>query len=483
MSSESASLLSRLGAESGFASIVESCRDTKILCLQRFVRLFAYGASFLILVHFLSSLNFSDERIGLFMTLTLLGDVFISFLLTAITDQVGRRKVLGAGAVLMTMSGLVFSWADNYWILVAASIFGVISPSGNEIGPFRAVEESILAQLTVRDKRSDIFAWYTLFGSAGAAFGTLTCGWAVQVLEQKEAWSHREAYRVVFLIYAGLGALKLILILGLTSGVEATQLKSKNTLAQTSEESQALLAGPDGREDNLRQATDERPSSPSISERLRALLPYISPLSRSILFRLLLLFCIDSFASGMASPSWLTYFFTTVHSLQPGSLGTLFLVTNLLATMSNIAALPLARRLGPLKTMIFTHLPSAIFLLMIPLPSASPLGTWVAMAFLALRACTQSMDQAPRQAFLAAAVLPSERTAVLGIVNTVKTLAQAGGIGSAGFLSGRNLWIVVLSGAGIMKAVYDLLMLAMFLGLREREASSTKSHSRDEEEL
>ncbi|KAK2051101.1 major facilitator superfamily transporter [Colletotrichum caudatum] len=483
MSSESASWLSRLGAESGFASIVESCRDTKILCLQRFVRLSAYGASFLILVHFLSSLDFSDERIGLFMTLTLLGDVFISFLLTAITDQVGRRKILGAGAVLMTMSGLVFSWAENYWILVAASIFGVISPSGNEIGPFRAVEESILAQLTVREKRTDIFAWYTLLGSAGAAFGTLTCGWAVQVLEQKEAWSHREAYRVVFLIYAGLGALKLILILGLSSGVEAAPIKSKDTLVPTSEERQALLAGPNGRENNLRQATEERPSSPSLSERMRALLPYISPLSRSILFRLLLLFCIDSFASGMASPSWLTYFFTTVHSLQPGSLGTLFLVTNLLATMSNIAALPLARRLGPLKTMIYTHLPSAIFLLMIPLPSASPLGTWAAMAFLALRACTQSMDQAPRQAFLAAAVLPSERTAVLGIVNTVKTLAQAGGIGSAGFLSGKNLWIVVLLGAGIMKAVYDLLMLVMFLGIREREASSTKSYLRDEEEL
>ncbi|KAK1585896.1 major facilitator superfamily transporter [Colletotrichum navitas] len=483
MSSEPVSWLSRLGEESGFASIIESCRDTKVLCLQRFVRLFAYGASFLILVHFLSSLNFSDERIGLFMTLTLLGDVFISFLLTAITDQVGRRKVLGAGAVLMMMSGLVFSWADNYWILVAASIFGVISPSGNEIGPFRAVEESILAQLTVRDKRSDIFAWYTLFGSAGAAFGTLTCGWAVQFLEHNEAWTPREAYRVVFLIYAGLGALKLILILGLTSGVEAAPLKSDSALARASGEHQPLVADSGRRENHPRQSTEESRPFPSLSERMRALVPYISPLSRSILFRLLLLFCIDSFASGMASPSWLTYFFTTVHSLHPGSLGTLFLVTNLLATISNIAALPLARRLGPLKTMVFTHLPSAIFLMMIPLPSASPLGTWVAMAFLALRACTQSMDQAPRQAFLAAAVLPSERTAVLGVVNTVKTLAQAGGIGSAGFLSGRHLWIVILSGAGVMKAVYDLLMLAMFLGLRDREASTTKSRSRDEEDL
>ncbi|KAK1968026.1 major facilitator superfamily transporter [Colletotrichum sublineola] len=483
MSSETVPWLLRLGAESGFTSIIESCRDTKVLCLQRFVRLFAYGASFLILVQFLSSLDFSDERIGLFMTLTLLGDVLISFLLTAITDQVGRRKVLAAGAVSMMMSGLVFSLADNYWILVAASILGVISPSGNEIGPFRAVEESILAQLTVREKRSDIFAWYTLFGSAGAAFGTLTCGWAVQVLQHNEAWTHREAYRVVFLIYAGLGALKLLLITGLTSGVEASPLKSDGALVRASEEHQALLADSSGRETHPRQSTQERSPLPSIWERMRALVPYISPLSRSILFRLLLLFCIDSFASGMASPSWLTYFFTTVHSLQPGSLGTLFLVTNLLATISNIAALPLARRLGPLKTMVYTHLPSAIFLSMIPLPSASPQGTWVAMTFLSLRACTQSMDQAPRQAFLAAAVLPSERTAVLGVVNTVKTLAQASGIGSAGFLSGRHLWIVILSGAGIMKAVYDLLMLAMFLGLRDREGSSTKSHSRDEEDL
>lgn len=145
-------------------------------------------------------------------------------------------------------------------------------------------------------------------------------------------------------------------------------------------------------------------------------------------------------------------------------------MTNLLATLSNIVALPLARRLGPLKTMVFTHLPSAIFLAMVPIPPAGATGTWLATVFLSLRACTQSMDQAPRQAFLAAAVLPNERTAVLGVVNTLKTLAQAGGIGSAGVLVGKNLWILVFAGAGAMKAGYDLLMLWMFLGLRDREA-------------
>ncbi|OHF01980.1 major facilitator superfamily transporter [Colletotrichum orchidophilum] len=416
------------------------------------------------------------------MTLTLLGDVVISFLLTAVTDQVGRRKVLATGATLMVMSGLVFALVGNYWLLLIASILGVISPSGNEIGPFRAVEESILAQLTDKERRSDIFAWYTLFGSAGAALGTLTCGWVVQALEANESWTQNEAYRVVFLIYAAIGLVKLMLIFTLTSGVEATPSKSDSPAIQRGNETQPLLGGNSNSEDSQsRPSTDAEFRRPTVIQRTRALLPYISPLSRSILFRLLILFCLDSFASGMASPSWMTYFFTTVHSLQPGTLGTLFLVTNLLATISNLIALPLARRLGPLKTMVFTHLPSAIFLTMIPLPSPGSGGTWTAMALLSLRACSQSMDQAPRQAFLAAAVLPNERTAVLGVVNIVKTWAQAGGLGSAGYLAGKKLWIVVFTGAGIMKACYDLLMLGLFLGLRDRENGSSKSYSRDEE--
>ena len=122
------SWLVQLGTESGLTAIIKSSRDAKILCLQRFVRLFAYGASFLILVQFLSSLDIPDGEIGLFMTLTLLGDVVISLILTLITDQIGRRNVLVAGAALMATSGLVFSFSSNYWFLVLASVVGVISP-------------------------------------------------------------------------------------------------------------------------------------------------------------------------------------------------------------------------------------------------------------------------------------------------------------------------------------------------------------------
>lgn len=121
-------LLSRLASELGLYSILSSPRDTKLLCLQRFVRLFAYGASTLILALYLSSVGISDARIGAFMSLTLLGDVVISFGLTLFADGLGRRRVLVLGAGMMSASGVVFAVSGNYWVLVAASIVGVISP-------------------------------------------------------------------------------------------------------------------------------------------------------------------------------------------------------------------------------------------------------------------------------------------------------------------------------------------------------------------
>ncbi|PSN66488.1 major facilitator superfamily MFS1 [Corynespora cassiicola Philippines] len=469
------SFLSRVAKVSGFATVLASSRDAKLLFLQRFVRLFAYGATFIILVHFLSTLDISDEHIGLFMTLTMLGDVVISFVLTLITDRVGRRKVLSAGAILMTVSGVAFSLSSSYWVLVLASVVGVISPSGNEIGPFRAVEESILAQLTDEDDRSDIFIWYSMCGTAGAALGTMTNGWLIQGLQSRPSWNKEKAYRVVFMLYAAFGIIKLALTLILSRKVELEQeevayqevfeLEDEDLLSDTSSDHRnSGEDSPRASRPKMQPDPDVAPQKATLLSKIRGLLPNISPQSRRTLLRLIFLFFLDSSASGLASPSWLTYFFTTVHGMAPSALGTLFFTTNILATLSNFAALPLARRLGPLKTMTFTHLPSAIFLGMIPLPPANTAGTWIAMALLSLRACTQSMDQAPRQAFLAAAVRPEERTAILGVVNVIKTLAQAGGIGSAGFLAERKLWVVMLGGAGLMKATYDVLILWTFLG-------------------
>lgn len=120
--------LSRAASELGIYSVLQSSGDTKLLCLQRFIRLFAYGTTTLILALHLSGLGVSDARIGLFMTLTLLGDVVVSLLLTLVADGLGRRRTLAAGGALMSASGVVFAVATNYWILLAASVLGVISP-------------------------------------------------------------------------------------------------------------------------------------------------------------------------------------------------------------------------------------------------------------------------------------------------------------------------------------------------------------------
>jgi MFS family permease len=120
--------LTKVLSELGLLNIYHSPLDTKFLCLQRFVRLFAYGGSTLILVAYLSALDIDDAKIGLFMALTLVGDVLISFFLTLVADGLGRKSILALGAILMAGSGVVFGISGNYWVLLSAAIVGVISP-------------------------------------------------------------------------------------------------------------------------------------------------------------------------------------------------------------------------------------------------------------------------------------------------------------------------------------------------------------------
>ncbi|KAL8718312.1 MAG: hypothetical protein Q9181_008221 [Wetmoreana brouardii] len=453
--------------ELGIHSILSSSRDSKLLCLQRFVRLFAYGASTLILALYLASIDVSDAKIGLFMSLTLWGDVVISFLLTLFADGLGRRRTLMMGAALMTASGLVFTTSSNYWVLVAASILGVISPSGNEIGPFKAIEESTLSQLSPASIRSDIFAWYTLLGNAGTACGIIICGWLVQWLQSLKGWTPTRSYRVMFGIYAFLGLIKLGLSVMLSEKCEPEPEKQEyNQVTELNDiEIESLLSSDEYDEAaESRSKRESKPLPPTPSKK-RSIWPSISVASRGILIKLCILFAFDSFASGLAPASFITYFFATKFSLPEGTIGTLFFITSIIAALSNLVASSISKRIGLLKTMVFTHLPSAIFLALIPLPSHA----FPAMSFLVLRACTQNMDQAPRQAFLAAAVLPTERTAVMGVVNVVKTLSQSGGPVLTGWLAGtKRFWVAFLL-AGALKAGYDLAMLKMFLGYRSRE--------------
>ncbi|KAJ5692024.1 hypothetical protein N7462_001447 [Penicillium macrosclerotiorum] len=449
--------------ELGLITMWHASRDVKFLCAQRFVRLFAYGGSTLILASYLSAIGISDDRIGLFMTLTLVGDVVISFFLTLFADAMGRKAVLSLGSVLMAASGVVFALFGNYWILLAAAVFGVISPSGNEIGPFRAVEESTLAHLTPHERLPDVFAWYSLVGTAGTALGQLICGWTITSLQSLHGWAFIPSCRIIFFVYAAVGVIKLLLTLTLSREVEANRVDKPQNQAQNGE-TRPLLADSSTVDQQEQQTPKKKGVFASIEKDLW-----------SLVIRLFILFGLDSFASGLASLSWMTYFFHRKFNLPEGELGTIFFVTSTIAAASMLVASSIAKRIGNVKTMVFTHLPSAIALSLISVPNSLPL----ALTFLVLRACSQNMDVAPRSAFLAAALPSDKRTAIMGAVNVVKTTSQSLGPLLTGILARNNMFGVSFIIAGILKVVYDLGMLVSFAGT---EAAKRKQAQEADEE-
>lgn len=332
-----------------------------------------------------------------------------------------------------------------------------------------------MAQLTPSAIRSDIFAWYMLVGTAGSAGGMILCGWIVEELKSVSGWQETRTYRLIFGLYALLGIVKFILSLMLSDAceLETEKLPHHSDVQLNTVEAEGLLS--DDEYDQVESSRPEITAAPNVKK--RSIWPQISPSSRSILIKLSFLFAFDSFASGLTPQSWITYFFTRKFSLPEGQLGTLFFVTNILASLSNLVAASIAKRIGLIKTMVFTHLPSAILLALIPVPS----NVILAMAFLVLRASMQSMDQAPRQAFLSAVVLPNERTAVMGVLNVVKTLSQSGGPVVTGWLASLNKFWIAFVVAGSLKVGYDLTMLKMFVGFKTQDKAAHRREFQDEE--
>ncbi|KAG8624551.1 hypothetical protein KVT40_007618 [Elsinoe batatas] len=440
---------SRLGEESGVRSVVHSHRDVKLLFLQRVIRMFAYGGTTLVLAAYLAALGISESRIGLFMTLTLLGDIFIGLVLTLRADRIGRRLILAIGAILVTCSGLAFALSNNYWVLLAAAVFGVISPNGNEIGPFRAIEESIIAQLTEKDSLGSIYAWYALTGQAGLAMGMIICGWIANSLRENGR-DFIFASRILFLIYAAAGAIKLLINLFLTTAVEA---EVKQPVVQESQETQPLL----------REVQDDEAQTNTV-DRAKPIPSGSHGDLRWLVICLTLFFSLDNFGSGVMNLTWMTYFFRGKYGLQDGALGSIFFTTGIIAALSSLVAASIARRFGNVKTMVFTHLPSSTFLACIPF---SPNLT-VALFFVIARSCTQMMDVGPRTAFLATVLPADKRTAIMGFLNTVKICSTTVGPLLTGGLAEANLFWVAFVVAGSCKVVYDLGILFTFVGYEKR---------------
>ena len=394
-------------------------RDGWLLFTTRCSRMFAYGLLSVVLVLYLVEVGLSDWEIGLLLSLTLIGDTAISLLLTTSADRLGRRRILIAGGVLMGLAAIAFISTGNPVLLVIAATIGVISPSGNEIGPFLPVEQAALSHVVPDERRTDVFAWYNLVGSFATALGALAGG-LIAGASQQFGFTGAAIYRPIFVVYAGIGLAMIGGFTLLSSAVEVNAGEESNPPAK------AWLG---------------------LHE------------SRRTVLKLSLLFSLDAFGGGFVIQSVIAYWFHVRFHLEPALLGTIFLFANLCAGISALAAGWLARRIGLVNTMVFTHLPSNVLLILVPLMP----NVQLAIAVLLLRFSISQMDVPTRQAYTMAVVRPDERSAAAGVTAVARSVGASISPMLATTLVGTAAWASFpFFLAGGLKIVYDLLLYRAF---------------------
>ena len=404
-------------------------KDIILLFTTRIVRLFCYGFLSVVLALYLIQVGLNEQTVGLIFSLTLAGDAGISLWLTTSADRFGRKRTLIVGALLMMGAGLVFIFTRNPVALAMAAIIGVISPSGNEIGPFLSVEQAALTQLLPGEKRTQTFAWYALAGSLATATGALSGGWLAQGLQQN-GFSALDSYRIVLAGYAMGGLVMIGLFLSLSKAVEVSSVDTPAL---------ELFLG-------LHR-------------------------SKSVVMRLSGLFAMDAFAGALIVQSLLAYWFHVKYGMDTGVLGSIFFGANILAGLSALFAARIARRFGLINTMVFTHVPSNIFLILVPLMPNLPL----AIAMLLARFSISQMDVPTRQSYTMAVVAPDERSAASGVT----TIARSVGAALAPSLAGVLMTVPFLFStpfflAGGLKLGYDFLLFKSFRGLKPPEESGSR---------
>jgi MFS family permease len=398
--------------------------DGRLLFLTRCLRLFAYGFLSVVLMLYLVAVGLSDSQIGWLFTLTLLGDTVVSLWLTTHADRLGRKKMLLLGAALMMVAGVVFAVSGNFLVLLIAATVGVISPSGNEVGPFLPIEQAALSQGLDDGRRTAVFAWYNLVGSFSMSLGALSGGGIAQLLAD-HGFQGASQFRPVVIGYAICGLALMIAFARLSDAAEVPE-----------EERSISTVGA---------ATTHR---------------FGLHKSQGVILRLAALFGLDSFGGGFIIQAVVAFWFSERFRVEPATIGAILFAANLLAGISALAAVWLACRIGLVKTMVLTHLPSNVLLLLVPLMPNLPLAILV----LLVRYSISQMDVPTRQAYTVSVVAPDERSAAAGVTGVARSVGASLSPVLAAILVGNpTLLNAPFYLAGAIKIAYDLLLYWSFV--------------------
>jgi MFS family permease len=423
-----------------FQSLQTLTADGRLLFTTRIARLFAYGFLSVILVLYLSQVGLGEVQIGLLLTLTLIGDTIISLWITTRADRIGRQRMLIVGACLMVFAGILFALTRNFLFLLVAATIGVISPSGYEVGPFLSIEQAALSQIVSNERRTEVFAWYNLVGSFATALGSLVGGSLVQAL-QGLGMRPLGSYQAIVIGYAAMGLILAFLFTRLSPNIEVSAV----------------------------------PHSPYTS--LKPESRFGLHRSQGIVLKLSALFSLDAFAGGFVLQSILAYWFHIRFNVEPGVLGGIFFGTNILAGLSALAAARVAVRIGLIRTMVFTHIPSNILLILVPLMPNLPL----AITVLLMRFSISQMDVPTRQSYTMAVVSPDERSSAAGMTGIARTTgASLAPVFTGPLLANGALLSVPFFLSGGLKILYDLMLYRSFQKIKPPEEKASEAQGKTE---
>lgn len=396
--------------------------DGKKLLVTRILRTFAYGYLSVVLAVYLGRLGFGPVEIGLVLTCAIAGSAAMTVVWALAADRFGRRRTVATMALLMVAGGLSFAAGSDLWIILLGAFTGTISATSSEVGAFLTVEQAILPRTAPPERRTWLYSIYATAASFAQAAGALFAG--VVGAFAALGLSGADAYRPLFLLYAVIGLLNLAIFLSLSDQVELARVEGERRFVGIHR-------------------------------------------SRGTVAKLSALFGLDAFAGGLVVHSVVAYWFDLRWGLSPTDLGLLFFGVNVLSGLSLLAASRLASRIGLLNTMVFTHLPSNVLLMLVPLmPSAA-----LAVAVFLARMSISQMDVPTRQSYTMAVVDDDERTATAGLTNVARQAASAVSPVLTGYAFSVAALGVPFFLAGAIKVVYDLLVLAAFRDVRPPEES------------
>jgi MFS family permease len=400
-------------------------RDGKLLLAARILRTFGYGFLSVIIAIYLRFLGFDDVHIGLLLGSTLVNSVVFTLFASFYADRIGRRKLLIIYASLMSVSGVIFAFTDNYFLLIFAAFIGTINVTGSETGAFLTIEQAILPQ-TIKDKKkmNTVFALYNMLGMFAMSGGILLSGLPSLLQEQYSALNEAESIKVLFGLYSIVGLVVMIIYIMISGEIEIKP-SIKRTVKQT-----------------------------------------LSPKSKRIVGKLSGLFAVDSFAGGFVIQSVVSLWFFTRFGADLTILSYIFSAAGILTAFSYIAAAKIADRIGLVNTMVFTHIPANILLILVAFAPTLQL----AIIFYLARMSLSQMDVPTRQSYIVSIVSEDERIAASGLTNVSRNIAQTVSPSVIGYIFQSFLSLAgpfVLG--GLIKIIYDLALYFNFRNIKSKE--------------